>query len=248
MPFIAAAPSREVRPHDPSDETLAQRANTGDRAAADMLLRRHWEAMNATARYVAGHRFDAEELLAGALEKTWEKWSTGTGPDRNPPGYIAQSMRNRLRDEARSPRSRITSLVDEDDIMADDDLRFVETSADTSAVRDALLSLPLDQQELLIEVIVNGRKPRELEGSLHTSSAAISTGVYRAKQRLRTALLLRLLRSACAREHCRETQERTASETIRTQGVGGPATALSWRCPDCGRGLHAFDELSALVA
>lgn len=228
------------------DETLIFRASAGERHAADVYLRRHWGALQRSARYIAGWRGDPDDLLASAVTSTWSKWKTGAGPNRNVTGYIAQAMRNRLLDDIKSPRSKEVSLEDEQVFQAGvSDDYAIELQMDRDVVATALATLPEEHRTLLIRVLIDGTPARDLTSEFQQPAAWIHTTLYRAKKRLRSALLSAALHQACASEECRPRQERFSAASGGTI-VGQEDSELLaglWRCSDCSRGLADFESL-----
>jgi RNA polymerase sigma factor (sigma-70 family) len=228
------------------DDRLVQRASAGERRAADAYLRRHWNTLQRSARYIAGWRGDPDELLASAVTSTWSKWATGTGPNRNVAGYIAQSMRNRLLDDIKSPRSKEVSLDDEQFSLAGvSDVYDVELQMDRDIVATALAGLPKDHRVLLIRVLVEGTPARDLTAEFQQPAAWIHTTLYRAKKRLRISLLEVCLRRACTSEECRPRQQRfsTASGGVLLGQEDSELLANLWMCGDCSQGLRDFEGL-----
>lgn len=228
------------------DQLLIQRASKGEREAADLYLRRHWHRLQRSARYIAGWRGDPDELLASAVTSTWSKWTSGTGPDRNVTGYIAQSMRNRLLDDIKSPRSKDVSLDDEQVTRAGvSDTYDIELQMDRDVVAAALGTLSDDHRTLLIRVLIDGTPARELTGDFQQSAAWIHTTLYRAKKKLRSALLSASLRQACTSTGCRARQDRfsTTSGGMIAGQEDSELLAELWRCSDCSKGLRDFEAL-----
>lgn len=58
-----SSPSLPSPPQDPSDEELVQRAQIGDTAAYDVLVRRHFDRLFGFVYNMIGHRQDAEDLV-----------------------------------------------------------------------------------------------------------------------------------------------------------------------------------------
>ncbi|WP_254791517.1 RNA polymerase sigma factor, partial [Curtobacterium sp. MCBA15_005] len=58
-------------------------------------------------------QIDPEDLLSEALVRLVEKWASGNGPSEHVNAYVIRSMRNRVIDELRSPRSKTDAVEDE---------------------------------------------------------------------------------------------------------------------------------------
>jgi RNA polymerase sigma factor (sigma-70 family) len=232
-------------------QELVRAASTGDRTAAGDYFAQVLPSLTLTAKRIAGITHDADDLLGEALLVVLAKWSEGTGPTENVPAYIAQTMRNRIRDDFRSPRSKVAPLdhVDEPISHADPRIRELEIESELAIVRRALSELPEDQQRVLIATVLEGRKPRELEDHMARPAAAIYSLSRRARGNLRRATL-RILLEDNARPECvaaaqllpeivgdtpEETRPHRSSEHYRT-------------CPYCRRSWSRFAGLATLSA
>ncbi|QYF96924.1 sigma-70 family RNA polymerase sigma factor [Microbacterium sp. PAMC21962] len=187
--------------------TLARlnvRAAQGENDAAAEYLRHVLPFLRATAVKIVLPPLDADELLSEALVRLLHKWNDGTGPDQLAHAYVIRTIRNLVVDELRSPRSRNVPLP-EDDLFVDDDavrsLRDAELASESALIREALAELPRDQQRVLLDVVVGGRKPRELTTELGRNAPAISNLLKRAKANLSRQALIQSLRSG--QEDCR---------------------------------------------
>jgi RNA polymerase sigma factor (sigma-70 family) len=232
------------------DTALARLTNTGDRSAAEVLLSRSMPTLLHLSRAIAGRTVEAEELLSTALLSTWEKWKQGRGPVENVQGYIAQAMRNRLRDEVRSPRSHNVALdPHHPDLAYAGETDRVDSAIDQAIVSVALSRLSHDQRMLLTDVVVDGRPPRAVSAELGRTSAMVSSGVYRAKVALRLEVVLECLRRSCHSEKCRAGHERVAvvvaAKTV--WDAADIALADARECPGCWAGLQAYDALAGTV-
>ncbi|MFS0853607.1 sigma-70 family RNA polymerase sigma factor [Microbacterium sp. 179-I 3D4 NHS] len=230
-------------------QELVRAAASGDRAAAGAYFAQVLPTLALTAKRIAGITHDADDLLGEALLVVLAKWSEGTGPTENVPAYIAQTMRNRIRDDFRSPRSKVAPLdhVDEPVSHADPRIRELEIESELAIVRRALAELPEDQQRVLIATVLEGRKPRDLEEHLARPAAAIYSLSRRARGNLRRSTL-RILLEEDGRPDCiaaaqqlpeavgdtpEETKAHRASEHYRT-------------CPHCRRSWSRFAGLATL--
>lgn len=229
------------------ENDLARATNAGERGAADVLFTRSMPTLLNLSRAIAGRAMEAEELLAVALLSTWEKWSQGRGPVENAHAYIAQTMRNRLRDEMRAPRSRNVALDDANvhEFAHHDETDRIHAAIDNEIVGVAFARLSDEQRMLLTEVLVNGRKPQEVARELGRSSGRVSSAVYRAKAALRTELVAECLRRACPGAGCGTDQEGIALliGAKHTWNAGHPAVAAAHECPGCRAGLQAYAAL-----
>lgn len=221
------------------------------RIAGPAALRASWETLLRRARFIAQGRADADDLLAAAVAATWEKWVAGTGPTTNIVAYVAQSMRNRLADDLKAARAGELPLeaLPAHPTHCDDRSR-IERHQENADVRAALGRLPIEQRRVLIDTVVNGRKPRDLEGEYAQTAPAISTAAYRAKKGLRSELFLHLVRESCAQEECALAQARVARDLWRT-GVLSDSSARVfqlWHCAGCAEGIRRYIDMTGMVA
>jgi RNA polymerase sigma-70 factor, ECF subfamily len=171
-------------PHLVSDEQLIKSAKSGDKAAVSQLYERYVDRIY---RYVA-YRVpidDAEDLTAEVFVKMVEgiKSFEYTGAPFESWLYRIASARiadfHRLR--ARKP------LGDMDDNISDSSPQPEEHLMDEQEqklVREALLMLDADDQELLILRFVERKSHKEVAEILSRNEAAIRTAQHRALKKL----------------------------------------------------------------
>lgn len=237
---------------DPADlNALVLRAAEGDRDAAGEYFAQVLPSLTHTSKRIAGITHDADDLLGDALLMVLAKWSQGTGPTENVPAYIAQTMRNRIRDDFRSPRSKVAPLdnVEEPVSSADPRIRELEIESELAIVRKALAELPSDQQRVLVATVLEGRKPRDLEEHMARPASAIYSLSRRAKGNLRRTTL-RLLLEENARPECVAAAQLLPDAVGDTpEGTkGGRATDHYRTCPYCRRSWKRFAGLATLGA
>lgn len=230
---------------------LVRRAATGDRDAAGEYFALMMPSLTLTSKRVAGITHDADDLLGDALLVVLSKWSQGTGPTENVPAYIAQTMRNRIRDDFRSPRSKVAPLdnVEEPASNADPRIRELEIESELAIVRRALAELPSDQQRVLVATVLEGRKPRDLEEHMARPASAIYSLSRRAKGNLRRTTL-RLLLEENARPECVAAAQLLPESVGDTpEGTTGGRSAEHYRtCRYCRRSWKRFAGLATLGA
>lgn len=250
--FSNPADADDVEPSAADPDVLSAlvaRAAGGDRDAAGEYFAHTLPALTITAKRIAGTSHDADDLLGEALLVVLAKWSEGTGPTDNVPAYIAQTMRNRIRDDFRSPRSKVAALdvVEEPASRADPRIRELEIESELAVVRRALGELPEDQQRVLVATVLEGMKPRDLEEHLARPAAAIYSLSRRARGNLRRTTL-RLLLEENARPEC------VAAAQLLPETVGDTpedtkanrSTEHYRTCPYCRRSWRRFAGLATL--
>lgn len=194
------------------------------------------------AQRIAPSTVDPEDLLSDAIAALLAQWARGTGPKEYVTAYVIQSMRNRAMDSLRSPRAGTYTLDAADDVPAEPSprVRRVELTNEMALVREALKRLPSDQRTVLIETVVNGRRPRELEKMLERRAPAISTLTNRAKTNLRRAMLQVLIEMGDA--ECRRAARRVPNpvpeEIVLNDKRGRPTHFAT--CDHCRRSWSRF--------
>lgn len=237
--------------HDEGDDesALILAAAAGDRQAAGEYFARTLPRLSAIARRVAGTSHDPGDLLGDALVIILSKWADGTGPTDFVPAYIAQTMRNRMKDDFKSPRSKVRYFDDDDDPAAREDprIRRVEIDAELTLIRRAMAELPADQQLILTATIVEGIKPGDLQERLERPMTAIYSLAHRARANLRRATLRLILEEDAnpecyaAAQHLPEHVENSPDD-IR----GSRFTAHYKTCRRCRRAWGKFGALATL--
>lgn len=164
----------------------ADRSNWQD-AVGDVFAQRERE-LRFAARSIAGGVIDPEDLLSEAIEGLIRAWSKGAGPVDGVVGYLVQSMRNRVIDELRSPRSKVISLSPESEPHVPGPEATVINNELNGVLRSALSELPETWRSVLIEMSINGRKPAELSEKWNVPAPVISSRVARARRGLRSRI------------------------------------------------------------
>lgn len=233
------------------DDRLSAAANAGDRAAAGMFLLRNQRMLLTTARRLATSGIDPDDLLADALVGLLSLWKSGTGPKEKAGAYVIRSMRNRMIDEFRSPRSRVLPLVDTEDNLPTvmQDTRHIELDTEYRRVRTALLLLPDDQQQVLRATIIDGRKPAELEDELGRPASSIYALSLRARKGLRRAMLRVILEEDDPPAECRHAATRLPP--VVTEDVDDAADSTGMEhirdCPRCRAAWGRFGTTATLL-
>lgn len=184
-------------------DELSLRASQGDVDAAASYFQQNRGLLIGMARRIGASVLDPEDLLSEVLLSLLEQWGRGRGPTTSINSYLIASMRNRVQDELRSPRSRVRTLTeaDSESIQVDADVRFVDIRTERLLVAEAFRQLQPDQQRVLMEVVVNGRKPGQLTHLFDRAAGAVYTLLFRSKHALKRAVL-QLVVAKTEREEC----------------------------------------------
>ncbi len=177
----------------------------GESQALATHLIENWGLLTAMSRRIAGRVMDPDDLFSEALLKTFSRWETSDEPIEHLNAYLIATMRNRVKDELKSPRSRVESLDDEDALEAlpQPELGHIDLFSELSLLREALAQLPPDQRSVLEAMFYRGEKPGELTQRLGRSSLAVSQLARRAKTNLKRTMLRVLLERGSPPRECR---------------------------------------------
>ncbi|GAA1775787.1 sigma-70 family RNA polymerase sigma factor [Leucobacter iarius] len=191
------------------NDRLAAAANAGDQDAIRRYLELNLGPLRSRARWASAGVLDPDDLLADAITALLGLWAEGRGPTDHPNAYVVRSMRNRVIDERRSPRSRVRALPENDAELPglQPETREADLHREIAVVRRAFELLPEDQRVALHGTIVQVRKPAELTAELNRPAPAISSLIQRARANLRR-LTLRVLLDERAPEQCRRASAR----------------------------------------
>nr|WP_256448976.1 sigma-70 family RNA polymerase sigma factor [Leucobacter chinensis] len=221
-------------------------AAQGDRKAAGEYFTKNLSYLMVLARRISGGVMDPEDLLSESFLRLLEQWSIGSGPTQNVNAYLAVIMRNRVKDELKSPRSRVRVLDQSEDIVdpTAQDMTHVEVRNEVHLVRKALENLPQDQSKVLLAMTVLGEKPRNLEKELGRPAGAISSLHRRAKLSLRKEVF-RLVLGGDAPSPCIEAINRVPEKfpDLPSQYVGDIENHFEG-CERCRRAWTRFGRLA----
>jgi RNA polymerase sigma factor (sigma-70 family) len=233
---------------EPSDAELAALACDGQRAAAGELLSRHLHLLTVMARRLAIPSLDADDLLAEAIANLLAKWADGDGPKEHVEAYIIRSMRNRVADELRSPRSKVVALdLEPEPSRAEDhEHHRAEMYREFELVQKALGRLPEDQRKVLLATVVDGRKPGDLVEEFARPAGAIYSLSRRAKVGLRRALLQTILVED-APDACVQSAA-DLPQTITPDLLDEADSAETQHLRDCARCSAAWSRYLGLIA
>jgi RNA polymerase sigma-70 factor (sigma-E family) len=135
----------------------------------------------ALAYLLTGDRYAAEDLLQGALERTYQRW-TRVSRDGSPHAYVRRALVNGATDRHRRRRG-VVEVDLENATLSDDD------RGDELAARDALLAvvrqLPAGQRAVLVLRYYEGLTETETAASLGCSIGTVKSQHARALARLR---------------------------------------------------------------
>lgn len=201
-PERMSAPSRE--PHEDHERQLADarllaRMAEGDRAAFSELYDRFSRPLYSTALRILGDPAESQDILHDAFVVLWEK-ARAFDPARGSAfGWAATLVRHRAIDRLRSRRRRAELLEasSPSDLGLDENSSgpSVVSAADTQdralAVRTAVATLPLEQQNAVQLAFFGGLTQEEIAARLQTPLGTIKARIRRGLLKLREQLASR---------------------------------------------------------
>jgi RNA polymerase sigma factor (sigma-70 family) len=183
-----------ISPTDLSDEDLASRAQSGDEAAFNALMRRHktW-LYNFVRRYVGGSE-DAYDILQDSFVAAWRNLAS-YDPARPFKTWIRQIALNKCRDNGRKMALRrlFSGAMPTSDVAASTERwanpgSQLETTRALQQLSAAISALPRGLKEPLLLTAIEGLSHQETSQMLGISPKAVETRIYRARNRLGSAL------------------------------------------------------------
>jgi RNA polymerase sigma-70 factor (ECF subfamily) len=169
------------------DADLVQKAQDGDLAAFEELVRRHQHGLFSYLYRMCRNASDAEEMAQAALVKSWEKLGSFRGASSFKTWLyrIGTNLCFNLRTR-RKPTEELSET------MAAPDSERPETAfkqkVREEAVRRALAGLPEDQRAALVLLIYQDMSYKEIAETLGKTVRAVDSLLFRARTNVRKAL------------------------------------------------------------
>ncbi len=179
-----------------SDERLVLRAQTGDAAAFEELVRAYFDMVYSIGYVRTKHRQTAEDLAQEVFLRVFLHLDTLRDPARFP-AWVGQMTRNLAYHWSRKQR-RATSLVamtslDVDAVGIPDNRmkearQTMENQERIGAIRDALFQLPAEQAETVVLRFGEGIKPPEIARRLDVHPTTVRRRLKRALEAMKKTL------------------------------------------------------------
>lgn len=168
---------------------LLGRAQGGDPAAMERLVRLHMGAAYAVALAVTGDPTEAEDVVQDAMVAALSRIGDVRGPAGFAP-WLMQIVRNRSRNLLRSRAVRAALPLEEAASAADGSspLRDAERSEIRDRLADGLATLPEVQREVVLLHDLEGWKHREIGESLGLAEGTVRYHLFNARRALRARL------------------------------------------------------------
>ena len=174
------------------DAELVARAQAGDRAAFEQLVRRHAAGLHAVVQRLLDDRHDAEEVTQEAFLRAWRSIATFKGDARFFTWLYRIGVNEASRRTSRRSRGVSASLEEEDAIEPADNRAGPEALAEFNELRGALeravRGLDLRYRTPLILRDVEGLSTADAAAIMGLHEAAFKTRLHRARLAVRNAV------------------------------------------------------------
>jgi RNA polymerase sigma-70 factor (ECF subfamily) len=169
------------------DRELVQRAQAGDTAAFEELVRRHQRGLFSYLYRICRNTSDAEEMAQAAMVKAWEKLGgfRGASSFKTWLYRIGTNLSFNLRTR-RKPTEELTEMMAAPDAERPEAAYRQKVRED--AVRNALERLPADQRAALVLSVYQDMSYREIADTMGKTVRAVDSLLFRAKTNVRKAL------------------------------------------------------------
>ena len=172
----------------PSDASLVEQTRRGNRAAFDLLVRRHYRSAYVVALALLSDAMDAEDVCQDAFVKALERLDTCRNPEKFA-AWLMQIVRNRahnFRDYQRlrsGPSLEVVTAASPGNTH-----REAELAELGKRLQDALGDLTAVQRQVVLMHDLDGWKHREIAESLDLSEGMSRQHLFAARKRLREHL------------------------------------------------------------
>ena len=172
----------------PTDGELVRRARRGDESAFGQLVERYQRPAYAVALSVTGRHEDAQDAAQEAFLVALDRLEECRSPERFG-GWLMTIVRNRSKNLVRREALRETDEVPpgaRSRIPTPD--RVAETAELRAQLREALMSLPEMQRQIVLLHDLEGWKHREIADRLDLPCGTVRSHLHFARKALRMAL------------------------------------------------------------
>jgi RNA polymerase sigma-70 factor (ECF subfamily) len=179
-----------VEAEEPCDADLVARAQGGDNAAFESLVKRHIRAAHAVAFAVLGEGADADDAVQDGFLSALQHLDT-CDPAEKFRAWLLTIVRNRAFDMKRRGRVRSTEILEEGTAQTHEGspLAMAERSELNERLTAAIDTLTDMQREVLMMHDVEGWKHAEIAKLLGLAESTVRVHLLHARRKLRTLLL-----------------------------------------------------------
>ena len=171
------------------DADLVARAQDGDPAAFESLVKRHLRAAHAVALAVLGEMSDADDAVQDAFMSAMQHLDS-CAPAEKFRAWLLTIVRNRAYDLKRRGRVRTVEMLEEDTAQTRDPspLEMAEHSELNVRLSAAIATLTDTQREVLMMHDVEGWKHADIASLLGLAESTVRVHLLHARSRLRKLL------------------------------------------------------------
>ena len=137
---------------------------------------------------LTGSREDGDDLVQDTIARAlsrMDQWQEGTHLDR----WMMRIARNLWIDNLRSRRPEVSAADYDAELPGVDGRRIVESRLMIRSVSDALDKLPVEQREVLVLVVVDGRSYQEAANLLGIPIGTVMSRLARARRSISRELI-----------------------------------------------------------
>jgi RNA polymerase sigma-70 factor (ECF subfamily) len=176
---------------EPTDADLVVRAQNGDAAAFESLVKRHIRAAHGVAFAVLGEQADADDAVQDGFLSAMQHLDS-CWPTEKFRAWLLTIVRNRAFDLRRRGRVRSAEILEEETAQTQDPspLEMAERSELNVRLTAAIDTLTETQREVLMMHDVEGWKHADIAGLLGLAESTVRVHLLHARRRLRTQLLV----------------------------------------------------------
>ncbi len=171
---------------DSDDAELVGRCRAGDAKAFDVLVERHQRVLQSVAFRMLGNREDARDATQSTFVKVFEHLDS-YDPDYRFFSWVYRILRNECLNMLRQRRP--TEPVSAEWPASGSPMEMLEASERHKLVQAALLTLPVDQREVVVLRHFAGLAYEEIGVTLGVPAGTVKSRLYAARQRLGELLL-----------------------------------------------------------
>jgi len=169
------------------DQDLVRRAQAGDMAAFEELVRRHQRGLFSYLYRMCRNTSDAEEIAQAAMVKAWEKLAgfRGASSFKTWLYRIGTNLCFNLRTR-RKPTEELSETMAAPDAARPE--QAFQQKVREEVVQRALARIPADQRAALVLSVYQDMSYREIAETMGKTVRAVDSLLFRAKTNVRKAL------------------------------------------------------------
>lgn len=151
----------------------------------DTLAREFSTDLYRYALWLCNDPAQANDLVQETFMRAWRALDS-LKEEKAAKGWLITILR---REHARTFERKVPPLVDVDDvIIADESSQSPESKAEVNMLREEIAKLPLKYREPLLLQVIGGYSCDEIAQQLGVTKSAVMTQLFRAREKLKTAL------------------------------------------------------------